>query len=181
MSALGQKQTCTAHKLMSALAPIATAIADSVKGHVCFTPESGHVQCTRPCLLWARSGHLLLDTSSASASTVGGTVRPTAIFDYCRPAFRKPWGIFGSWSRVYGMFSSHQAMETLGCNSFMRCNADLNLASLRKTLRPAVSQLVDRRSVLPNSQIKYGILLFIVRYMPLPSRSVSAIFTTVSG
>jgi len=61
MSALGQKQTCTAHKLMSALAPIATAIADSVKGHVCFTPESGHVQCTRPCLLWARSGHLLLD------------------------------------------------------------------------------------------------------------------------
>jgi hypothetical protein len=26
-------------------------------GHVCFTPESGHVQCTRLCLLWAKSGH----------------------------------------------------------------------------------------------------------------------------
>jgi hypothetical protein len=25
---------------------------------VCFTPESGHVQCIRRCLLWARSGHL---------------------------------------------------------------------------------------------------------------------------
>jgi hypothetical protein len=25
-------------------------------GHVCFTPESGHVQRTRPCLLWANSG-----------------------------------------------------------------------------------------------------------------------------
>src|SRR5262249_2477556 len=22
-----------------------------------FTPKSGHVQCTRPCLLWANSGH----------------------------------------------------------------------------------------------------------------------------
>src|SRR5215469_650596 len=132
----------------------------SALAHVCFGPEADISYSI---------------TSSASASTVGDTVRPTAIFDYCRPAFRKPWGIFGSWSRVYGMFSSHQAMETLGCNSFMRCNADLNLASLRKTLRPAVSQLVDRRSVLPNSQIKYGILLFIVRYTPLPSRSVSAI------
>src|SRR5262245_21593567 len=25
---------------------------------VCFTPESGHVQCTRLCLLWANSGHV---------------------------------------------------------------------------------------------------------------------------
>jgi hypothetical protein len=22
-----------------------------------FTPESGHLQCTRRCLLWAKSGH----------------------------------------------------------------------------------------------------------------------------
>jgi hypothetical protein len=29
----------------------------AVKSHVRFTPESGHVQCTRPCLLWANSGH----------------------------------------------------------------------------------------------------------------------------
>src|SRR5262245_23044425 len=32
MSAMGQKRTCAAHKLMSALPPIATA-----NGHVCFT------------------------------------------------------------------------------------------------------------------------------------------------
>src|SRR5262249_18607637 len=25
--------------------------------HVRFTPESGHSQCTRPCVLWAKSGH----------------------------------------------------------------------------------------------------------------------------
>jgi hypothetical protein len=27
------------------------------KGHVRFTPESGHVRCNGPCLLWAKSGH----------------------------------------------------------------------------------------------------------------------------
>jgi len=27
------------------------------KGHVCFTPKSGHVRCTRRCLLRANSGH----------------------------------------------------------------------------------------------------------------------------
>jgi hypothetical protein len=27
------------------------------KSHVRFTPESGHVRCTNPCLLWANSGH----------------------------------------------------------------------------------------------------------------------------
>ena len=29
----------------------------AVASHVRFTPESGHVQCTRACLLWAKSGH----------------------------------------------------------------------------------------------------------------------------
>jgi hypothetical protein len=29
----------------------------SQKGHVCFTPESGHVRCDSLCLLWAKSGH----------------------------------------------------------------------------------------------------------------------------
>src|SRR5262245_51549194 len=29
----------------------------SANGHVCFPPESGHVQRTHPCLLWAKSGH----------------------------------------------------------------------------------------------------------------------------
>jgi len=29
----------------------------SAQAHVRFTPESGHVQCKRPCLLWAKSGY----------------------------------------------------------------------------------------------------------------------------
>jgi hypothetical protein len=29
----------------------------AAKCHVRFTPESGHVQCNGPCLLWAKSGH----------------------------------------------------------------------------------------------------------------------------
>jgi hypothetical protein len=56
MSALGQKQTYAPQKAMSALAPIATAKADSSKGHVCFTFESGHVRCNYGCQLRARSG-----------------------------------------------------------------------------------------------------------------------------
>ena len=28
-------------------------------GHVCFTPESGHVRCNVSCRLWANSGHRL--------------------------------------------------------------------------------------------------------------------------
>jgi len=52
MSALGHKRKCAAHSLMSALPPTAAA-----NGHVCFTPKSGQVQRTRPCLLWAKSEH----------------------------------------------------------------------------------------------------------------------------
>ena len=59
MSALGQKPTYALQKGMSALPLIATAKGISEQGHVCFTPESGHVQCTSLCLLWAKSGHLL--------------------------------------------------------------------------------------------------------------------------
>jgi len=29
---------------------------DMCSAHVRFTPESGHVQCTSACLLWANSG-----------------------------------------------------------------------------------------------------------------------------
>jgi hypothetical protein len=32
----------------------------AANGHVCFTPESGHVQCDSPCLLWANSGQWCL-------------------------------------------------------------------------------------------------------------------------
>jgi hypothetical protein len=38
MSALGQKQTFAVHQPMSAL-----------------PPESGHLQCTRPCPLWLKA------------------------------------------------------------------------------------------------------------------------------
>ena len=54
MSALGQKQTFAVHQPMSALPPIATAIADS---YVRSSPESGHMRCNDECLLWANSGH----------------------------------------------------------------------------------------------------------------------------
>jgi hypothetical protein len=40
MSALGQNRTCAPQKVMSGL-----------------PPSSGHVRCTRRCLLWANSGH----------------------------------------------------------------------------------------------------------------------------
>ena len=49
--------------------------------HVRFTPETGHVRCTRRCLLCANSGHRLgySITSSARASSERGTVRPSAL------------------------------------------------------------------------------------------------------
>jgi hypothetical protein len=34
-----------------------TGIAKGANCDVCFTPESGHVQCTSSCPLWAISGH----------------------------------------------------------------------------------------------------------------------------
>ena len=45
---------------------------------VCFTPESRRVQCKDSCLLSANSGHRYSYsiTSSARASSAGGTVRP---------------------------------------------------------------------------------------------------------
>ena len=57
------------------------------QSHVRFTPESGHVQCTSPCPLWANSGHSVLRqtlarysiTSSARASSLGGTSRPSVL------------------------------------------------------------------------------------------------------
>jgi hypothetical protein len=44
--------------VMSALPPIATAKADSRKRSCRFTPESGHVQRSTSCPLWAKSRHL---------------------------------------------------------------------------------------------------------------------------
>src|SRR5215475_2429134 len=35
--------------------------------YVRFTPESGHVQCTRPCPLWANSGHAGISSRRGSA------------------------------------------------------------------------------------------------------------------
>src|SRR4029079_255497 len=51
----------------------------SAKGHVCFTPESGHVQCIHLCLLWAHSRHHYYSiTASARPISVLGTERPSA-------------------------------------------------------------------------------------------------------
>ena len=65
MSALGQKQTCAAQNVMSALLPIATTKADSPKNHVRFTPDSGHSASRVERLLmtlalgvWAFGGHI---------------------------------------------------------------------------------------------------------------------------
>src|SRR5262249_60560047 len=45
----------------SCLLYIATAKAKFGKsGHVCFTPESGHVRCNGGCPLWAKSRHSAL-------------------------------------------------------------------------------------------------------------------------
>src|SRR5262249_18877505 len=38
-------------------------------GHVCFTPESGHVRCTGRCLLWANSGHQVHCTIRTGGTT----------------------------------------------------------------------------------------------------------------
>jgi hypothetical protein len=59
MSALGQKQTDALQQATSALHPISDRESrHAANGHFRCTPESGHVQCTRPCLLWAKSGHV---------------------------------------------------------------------------------------------------------------------------
>src|SRR5262245_43532561 len=61
-----------------------------VIGHVYFTPESGRVQCTSACPLWANSGHSSTLPFEArapqfhsmimvvSASTLGGIIKPSA-------------------------------------------------------------------------------------------------------
>ena len=46
---------------MSALGQKTFALA-----HVRFTPQGGHMQCTRPCLLWAKSGHDDINRKAAS-------------------------------------------------------------------------------------------------------------------
>ena len=53
----------------------------SATGHVRFAPESGHVRCKQECPLSANSGHCATYsiTSSALASSDGGTVRPSAL------------------------------------------------------------------------------------------------------
>jgi len=58
----------------------------SAKGHVRFNSESGHVRCNYRCRLWANSGlmqrsnsHTYSITSTAVASNVAGTSRPSAL------------------------------------------------------------------------------------------------------
>src|SRR5262252_9865763 len=57
MSPMGQKRTRAAQEGMSAYPQKRQRKRNSANGHVCFTPESGHVRCNSSCLLWAKSGH----------------------------------------------------------------------------------------------------------------------------
>jgi hypothetical protein len=75
MSALDHRQTYAVQNGVSALLPLATAKADSAKGHVRLTPESGHVRCTSLCLLWAKSGH-----GRAEARTTFAVLLPVAVY-----------------------------------------------------------------------------------------------------
>src|SRR5262245_46530990 len=52
----------------------------TAKSHVHFTPQSRHRRCANQCLLRAKSASWAYSiTSSARASTDGGTVRPSAL------------------------------------------------------------------------------------------------------
>ena len=79
MSALGQKRTCAAQQADVRFGSKADMC--SAKRHVRFTPNSGHVQRNQRCPLCANSGHRTAYsiTSSARASSEGGTVRPSAL------------------------------------------------------------------------------------------------------
>src|SRR5262249_22764059 len=76
----------------------------SAKGHVRFTPESGHVRCTSPCLLWANSGHLC---SRVSLWRYGGKyiVGRHGATDALK---RK----IANWFDVDGIFNRHQDTRT---------------------------------------------------------------------
>src|SRR5262249_29829541 len=51
----------------------------SAIGHVRFTPESGHVRCTRACPLWANSGHVQCDQIFPSATRMDSGVIGCAV------------------------------------------------------------------------------------------------------
>jgi len=71
----GNINDCPVDVRFGSKANICSALRD-----VRFTPKSGHVQCTRRCLLWANSGHATYSiTSSARASSLGGTVTPRRV------------------------------------------------------------------------------------------------------
>ena len=86
MSALGQKQTFAAQKVMSALPLTATESGHCANGQICFTPDSGRLRGTPSCLLWAKSGHRTasfrtvragsLDAGTFNVECLGGR-RPT--------------------------------------------------------------------------------------------------------
>src|SRR5262245_33864901 len=68
MSALGQKQTCAAHKLMSALPPKATSNA-----------TYGNVRWAKSRLMPCSKKDRYSITLSARASTLDGNARPSAL------------------------------------------------------------------------------------------------------
>src|SRR5215813_575290 len=51
------------------------AVMCGAQGHVCFTPESGHVRRNYGCPLWAKSGHSHLLVKTACGSDLRGAHR----------------------------------------------------------------------------------------------------------
>ena len=58
--------------------------------YVRYSPESGHVQCTRLCLLWAKSGHLKLLATKAEVALSSSSRPLSKLHDlgFCIGAFR---------------------------------------------------------------------------------------------
>ena len=131
MSALGHKQTPALQKGVSALPRIATAKADSRKIHVCFTPESRHVQCGSACPLWANSGHqiqFLAQETMRGAYLLpayrfnhGPRLAPSASpFDLPQPVARaRSYKSACRWSQRTGMAACSSRPPGCGCPS--RC------------------------------------------------------------
>jgi hypothetical protein len=77
MSALGQKQTCAAQKVMSALPPTATVKADSPKVMSALTPKADMCAALRMSAMGQKRTWVPYSiNSSARERSVYGTVRP---------------------------------------------------------------------------------------------------------
>jgi hypothetical protein len=122
MSALGKKQTMC-----------------SAKGHVRFTPNSGHVRCKEGCPLSARSGHFAMG-GAMSACTLERTLGHEKSVECCRhltrgSAYRlyshRPW----SRRRQTVPHKTRPVIERLGNVTDHTCQAPSSLRRRAAVLR----------------------------------------------